>query len=571
MLQIPENKFKELLLADGVLTAEQFQGAVAEAKRMNRGVADILLEQNFITEEYYENSLSKFYGVERARLGERPVDENVLRLLSEDLARGKRAIVFARERDGTLDLAMEDPSDLVTIEFLASRLKAKIKPFLASRDDLNRGLAFYGQRVAEDFRKTIEENIQTSIKSRIKEKQDQEAATDLPIVSLTDNLLSYALALRASDVHMEILEDEVLTRFRIDGILHEIIRINKEVHPAVVARLKLLSGLKLDEHYKPQDGRFRYKIGSDMMDIRVSVIPTFYGEKVEMRLLSATERPMSFEELGFLPDMVQVLKDNIKKTYGMLLVTGPTGSGKTTTLYSVMNALNKTEVNVVSIEDPVEYYMKYVNQVQVNPQAGITFANGLRSILRQDPNIIMVGEIRDEETAEIAVHSALTGHLILSSLHTNDAPTAVPRLIDLKIAPFLAAAVLNMIMAQRLVRRICLACVASYKITAPMSAALRNQIKDLNLKINFEIPKTMFRGRGCPACNHTGYRGRIGIFEILNVSEDLRRYIIEPGFNMDGLRTLARKEGYLTMFEDGLRKVERGMTTLEEVLRVIRE
>ncbi|HEY4475217.1 MAG TPA: GspE/PulE family protein, partial [Candidatus Paceibacterota bacterium] len=515
--------------------------------------------------------LAKFYGMERAHLGERQIDEKSLRLLSEDLARQKRAIVFGVEKDGALQVAMEDPSDLVTQEFLASHLKAKIKTFLASKDDMNRGLALYGERHTEDFRKAIQENIEATLKSKVREKAEKEAAQELPVVALTDNLLSYAIAMRASDVHMEVLEGEILVRFRIDGILHEIMRVQREIYSALVARFKLLSALKLDEHYKPQDGRFRYKIGSDVMDLRVSVIPTFYGEKVEMRLLSATERPLSFEELGLLPDMVKVLKDNIAKTFGMILITGPTGSGKTTTLYSVMNAINRPEVNIVTIEDPIEYYMKYVNQIQVNPAAGITFANGLRAILRQDPNVIMVGEIRDEETAEISVHSALTGHLVLSSLHTNDAPTAIPRFIDLKIAPFLAAAVLNMIMAQRLVRRICLSCITSYKLDAQFAASLKEQIEKLELKTDFQIPKTMFKGRGCPACNNTGYKGRMGIYEILNISEEVRKYIVGSEFSLDGLRKIARKEGYATMFEDGLRKVERGMTTLEEVLRVIRE
>lgn len=571
MLQIPEKKFKELLLADGVLKPEQFEAAVKESVRMNRGIASILLEQNLIAEEYYQNLLSKYYAIPRANLGERQIDENVLRLLPEDVAREKGALTFGKDTDGSILVAMLDPSDLVTIEFLESRLKAKVKPFIASKEDFSRGLVFYGARVAEDFKRIIQENIQASLKARVGEKQAREAASDLPIVSLTDNLLSYAIALRASDIHLEVLETEVLVRFRIDGILHEVMRIQKEVHAALVARFKLLSGMKLDEHFKPQDGRFRYKIGGDIMDLRVSVMPTFYGEKVEMRLLSATERPFSFEELGIDQEFVAVIKENIRKTYGMILITGPTGSGKTTTLYSIMNALNRPEVNIVSVEDPIEYYMKYVNQTQVNEAAGITFANGLRSILRQDPNIIMVGEVRDEETAEISVHSALTGHLVLSSLHTNDAPTAIPRFIDLKVAPFLAAAVLNMVMAQRLVRRICMICIASYKVTPEVASSLEAQLNELHLSFEYKIPKTMFKGQGCPACNHTGYKSRMGIHEILNITEDIRTYIVNPAFTLDGLRALARKHGYRTMFEDGLRKVEKGMTTLEEVMRVIRE
>lgn len=567
MLQIPERKFKELLLSDGLITEAQFDASGKQALRMQQGIADILISENRITEEYYLNLLAKFYGVARASLGERTIDEAALRLVSEDLARQKRVIVFGREADGTLDVAMENPVDLTAIEFLTTHLKAKIKPFLASRDDLNKGLAFYGEKGAADFKKVIEENIRASLGA--KGKEARVAAAELPIVELMDNIFSYAIALRASDIHLEALVDEILVRFRIDGVLHEILRVPKDIHPALVARMKLLSGLKLDEHFKPQDGRFRYKIVGDFMDIRVSTIPTFYGEKVEMRLLAATEHPLSFEELGMLPETVKALRENIDKTYGIVLVTGPTGSGKTTTLYSILNVLNKPEVNIVTIEDPIEYDMKYINQTQVNTAAGITFANGLRAILRQDPNIIMVGEVRDEETAEIAVQAALTGHLVLSSLHTNDAPTAIPRLIDMHVAPFLAAAVLNAVMAQRLVRRICLSCIYSYPPRAEDIEAV--QAEAVVLKVPTVIPKNLFRGKGCPVCNRTGYRGRIGIFEVVNISERIRESIVSREFTLDGFREIARKEGYATMFEDGIRKAERGMTTIEEVLRVIRE
>lgn len=567
MLEIPGEKLKELLIADGIVTGAQFDAAGLQAERMNQGVADILIGENNITEDYYYNLLSSFYGVPRAGLSERTIDEQALRLLGESIAREKRAIVFAREADGTLEVAMENPVDLTAVEFLETRLKAKVKPFLATRDDLNKGLAYYGEKGAEDFKRIIEDDVRASL--ALKAKDAKVAAEEIPIVQLTDNLFSYGIALRASDIHIEILAEEILVRFRVDGVLHEILRLPKEIHPAIVARVKLLSALKLDEHFKPQDGRFRYKIAADFMDIRVSTIPTFYGEKVEMRLLSATEHPLSFEELGMLPETVALLKANIAKTYGVVLVTGPTGSGKTTTLYSIMNVLNRPEVNIVTIEDPIEYDMKYVNQTQVNAAAGITFADGLRSILRQDPNIIMVGEIRDEETAEISVHAALTGHLVLSSLHTNDAPTAVPRFIDMGVAPFLVAAVLNAIMAQRLVRRICVSCIYSYPPGAEEFEGVKLQADEL--KVPLPLPKRVFKGKGCPVCNNTGYRGRLGIYEVVNVTESLREFIVSREFTLDGFRSVARKAGYATMFEDGLKKVERGFTTIEEVLRVIRE
>lgn len=295
-----------------------------------------------------------------------------------------------------------------------------------------------------------------------------------------------------------------------------------------------------------------------------------YGEKIVLRLLPATQRPLSLIELGMTEETAKIVEENIKKTYGMILVTGPTGSGKTTTLYSILNMLNRPEVNIVTIEDPIEYNIKYINQVQINPLAGITFASGLRSILRQDPNIIMVGEIRDQETAEIAVNAALTGHLLLSSLHTNDAPTAVPRLIDMGIPPFLVAAVLNMVLAQRLVRKICLDCIESFSPSEDFLHSLRTQIKSLNLP-DSNIPRVLYRGKGCKSCGGTGYRGRMGIFELLEVNEDIRKIIVSPDFSLDLLTMAAKKNGMVTMFEDGLRKASLGQTTIEEVLRVIRE
>lgn len=569
MLTVSAQKLKEILTKEGLIDGQAFDNLTVEAKRMGQNIADLLISQGFITSDYFYNIVAKYFGVERINLGNRSIEEGILRTLSEELARQKRVIVFAREADGTLDVAMEDPSDLETIEFLKNHLKANIKTFLTSPEDLNRGFSLYGRHLTEDFKKIIEENIQATLRKKI--GNIEEAAKDVPIVAITDNLLSYAISLRASDIHIEILENAILIRYRIDGVLHEVIRTPKEIHPAIIARIKLLGGLKLDEHLKPQDGRFRYKVGPDLIDVRVAIIPVFYGEKVEMRLLPSTQRPLSLEELGILEDTRKIIEDNIKKTYGMILICGPTGSGKTTTLYSILNILNRPEVNIVTIEDPIEYDIKYINQTQINPLAGITFAGGLRAILRQDPNIIMVGEIRDEETAEISVHSALTGHLLLSSLHTNDAATAVPRLVDMKIAPFLVAAVLNVCLAQRLVKKICLDCIESYSPDPSLIKLLDEQLKEVNANSKMKPPKLLYRGRGCSVCNQTGYHGRIGIFEALNVDEELRKLIINSDFSLDNLNNLAKSRGMITMFEDGLRKAALGVTTVEEILRVIRE
>jgi len=569
MLQIPDEKLKSILIKEGLITAEFFDSLSTEAKRMNQNLADVLISRGVIVPDYFYNLVAQYLGCEKISLASRPIEEELLRKLSEELARQKRAVVFGKEPNGAFDVAMEDPSDLETIEFLKKHLKTEIKPFLITADDLNREFSLYGRHLTEDFKKIIEENIQATLRKKI--GSIEEAAKDVPIVSIIDSIISYAVSSRASDIHIEILENIILIRYRIDGILHEIIRIPKEIHAAIVARIKLLGGLKIDEHAKPQDGRFRYKVGPDIIDVRVSVIPVFYGEKVEMRLLPSTQRPLSLEELGMLEDTRKIIEENVKKTYGMVLVCGPTGCGKTTTLYSILNMLNRPEVNIVTVEDPIEYDIQYLNQTQINPQAGTTFASGLRSILRQDPNIIMVGEIRDEETAEISAQSALTGHLVLSSLHTNDAATAVPRLIDMKIEPFLVAAVLNIALAQRLVRKICLNCIESYQIEPEMAGFLETQLKKVNPMSQLKAPKFLYRGKGCSTCNLTGYRGRGGIYEVLNINEEIRKLIISPDFSLSSLNDLAKKNGMITMFEDGLRKAATGFTTIEEVLRVIRE
>jgi len=567
MLRIPDEKIRELLLKEGVITETLWREIINEAQRKEQSATEVLIARNIITTDYFYNLMAGFFVVDRANINLQRFDEKVFYLLPEEIARKRRAVIFGHDPEGTLFVAMEDPGDLETADFLGRYLKTKIKIFLASEDDLNKAFTFYGRKSAEEFKKTIEENIAVSLRS--KAQGIEKAAVEVPIVAIVDNLIAYAIASRASDIHIESLEQEIMVRNRIDGVLHEVIRIPKEVHPAVIARIKLLATLKLDEHSRPQDGRFRHKVGKDLMDMRVAIMPTFYGEKVEMRLLASTERPLSLEELGMLEDMAAVVQENIKKTYGMLLISGPTGSGKTTTLYSILSILNRPEVNIVTVEDPIEYDMKYINQTQINPQAGITFASGLRALVRQDPNIIMVGEIRDDETAEIAVQSALTGHLVLSSVHTNDASTSIPRLIDMKVVPFLVAAVLNLVVAQRLVRRICLSCIVSYEPPPGLLETIKKQLTELDSAI--KLPNLLYKGKGCSSCGDSGYRGRLGIFESLNISEEIRKIIVSPNFSLDALRIQSKKEGMITMFEDGLRKARRGMTTIDEVLRVIRE
>ena len=568
MIEIPLNQLKDLMLKEGLTDGPTFDAIATDAIRLKQNVADALVSRGIVAEGYFFELISQTFNLPLAELNNKTIDENILKLLPESLARQRRSIIFGREPDGSISAAMEDPMNLETIEFLEKYLNAKIKAYLSHESDLSKGFALYGKRQSEDFKKLIEENIAESLKSG---KKGQDAAVDLPIVSIVDNIIAYAVSLHASDVHLEIFEDGILVRYRVDGILHEIMKIPKSVHSAIIARIKLLAALKIDEHYKPQDGRIRYKIGTDMLDIRVAIIPTFHGEKITMRLLTAAQRPLSLSEIGMLEDTEKQVIDNIKKSYGMVLICGPTGSGKTTTLYSMLNILNRPEVNIVTVEDPIEYNIKYVNQTQINPAAGVTFSTGLRSILRHDPNIVLVGEIRDNETASIAVQAALTGHLVLSSLHTNDAPTTIPRLMDMDIPPFLASAVLNAVIAQRLVRKICVDCIYSFPPTEEMIISLKKQLTELGVGESFRPPKFVYAGKGCTSCGGTGYRGRIGIFEVLNITEAIRKIMVHDNPSLDDIKTTARAEGMITMFEDGIRKVERGMTTVAELLRVVRE
>ncbi len=569
-LPISPDQLKKLLMDQNLITAERFDELYQEAERKSQNIIEVLVSEKIVEGNYLNDLIAKLLGVPRADFSLHPVNKEVVNLLAENVARQRQAIVFNKEEDGTYDVAMVDPSDLETREFLEQKLGGKIRPFLASLGDLNRGFSVYGYELGQDFKKTIDDNVRASLMNQ--SESAAAAADDLPIVGIVDNILSYALASRASDIHIELLEESTFIRYRIDGILYQVMDITKKVHPGIVARIKLLAGLKIDEHFAPQDGRFRYQLGGQEIDVRVSTMPTFYGEKVEMRLLESSQKPLSLEELGMSPDVAKIVSSNLKKSFGMLISCGPTGSGKTTTLYALMNILNRPEVNVTTVEDPIEYNMRYVNQTQINPDAGISFASGLRALMRQDPNIIMVGEIRDAETADIAVQAALTGHLLLSSLHTNDAPTAIPRFFNMNIPPFLVSSVLNLVLAQRLVRKICPSCIYSYDADASILAILQKQIVGNGLDpAKTHVPKTFYAGKGCSSCGGTGYRGRLAIYEALEVDEKIKELIVKPEFDLAAVRAQAQESGMKTMFEDGLWKVEIALTTLEEVLRVIRE
>ena len=560
---------KPLLLQTGIVDEQQFTLAIEKSKRTGQNVSDILISQGTITQDYLIDLLSKFFNTPRVKVSGKEINFDILNLIPEDIARARNAIIFDKQ-DDYIYLAVTDPTDLESINFIQRYTNTQTKVFLTTDDDLKSAFALYRKQLTENFATIIEENLRKV--STIEGMDAADAASELPIVSLFDTIIIYASSLTASDIHIERLSDSIIIRFRVDGILREIVRLPKEVHNAVVARVKILAGLQIDEHNRAQDGRFKYQKGDDVFDVRVSILPTFYGEKVNMRLLLGALKPLSFEELGMEKDVIEIMNDNIKRSYGMILVTGPTGSGKTTTLYSVLSKLNRPEVNIVTVEDPIEYELRYVNQVQVNTKAGLDFANGLRSILRQDPNIIMVGEIRDSETASIAVNAALTGHLVLSTLHTNDATTAVPRLLDLGVQPFLVSATVNAVIAQRLVRKICRNCIESYKLTPEIKAQIDRQFKNSPFKKkNYIIPSELYHGKGCKVCNNTGYKGRLAIYEVFNVTDDMRTFMQSPQFSLDGLRDIAGKNNMISLFEDGVRKAQTGLTTIEEIFRVIKE
>ncbi|OGI67662.1 hypothetical protein A3A05_00655 [Candidatus Nomurabacteria bacterium RIFCSPLOWO2_01_FULL_41_12] len=569
-MHISEEKLKSLLLESGILNSEEFDGAREEGKRSGQTITNVLIGNEKITEDYLAELLSPYFGTQVVNLKKETIDKATLELLPEVYAKSKNVILFNYDKvGGIIKLAMLDPFDYDTIEYIRTKFNAWVEAYLTTYSSLHYGLKQYKQKVVIGFEEAISQNIEQSLLIA-KDKDLSKTATAVPIVTILDNIIEQAITLNSSDIHFEPLEHELLVRFRIDGIMSEIVSLPEEIAPILVARVKILGNMKIDEHRIPQDGRFRFELGDGTnLDVRINIMPIFHGEKVEMRLLKNSARPLTLKDLGFSEGASAILNEEIKKPHGMLLVTGPTGHGKTTTLYAILHILNTPSVNITTIEDPVEYEFPRVNQTQVNAKTGITFANGLRALLRQNPDIIMVGEIRDNETVEIAIQAALTGHLVLSSLHTNDAPSAIPRLLDMKAAAFLLSSTINVVIAQRLVRKICLSCVESYKPTEKTIHLIKEQIKFSGKEID-DIPETLYRGRGCKVCGNSGFFGLIGIFEVFVVTEEIRELIINDA-PVSELRKKAIENGMITMFKDGLDKVEKGVTTIEEIMRVVNE
>ena len=561
-MPITDEKVKTILLKSGFVKEEELDKAIKVAHSLEKPLLDILLFRGVINDDLYGQLIAEEFKVPYANLRHRSIPLEILGLVPEKMARTKKVIPF--EKNGkNLSVAMEDPGDLETIELIQRKTGLKVDTHYATPYSMNRALSQYKKNIKLEFESIINENIKKTGKYSDQIELNKVAA-DLPVIRILNTVLEYGMAEGASDVHMEQMENSFIIRMRIDGVLRDIISLSKDAALALIARIKILANLKIDEHRIPQDGRFKYMVGEDRISLRVSILPGFYGENTVLRLLFESARPLSLEELGITSHNLQIIKDAIHQPHGMLLVTGPTGSGKTTTLYSILNMLNSTEVKICTIEDPVEYDLNRLTQIQVNASTGVTFSSGLRSLLRHDPDIIMVGEIRDRETAEIAIHSALTGHLVLSTLHTNDAPSTIPRLLDMGAEGFLLTATLNIVIAQRLVRKICSKCIREVEADSSKITNLRKVFPSGLTKQKF------YAGKGCDECGQTGYKGRIGLYEVLYVDEEIQKAILAKR-SPEEIRKAAEKQGMISMFQDGINKIAAGMTTIEEVLRVVEE
>ncbi len=553
----------ETLMDFGLLNEEQLRLARERAELEATTLRDAVLWFNFLSDEELGKVVADHFRIPYASLFQKEIGDETLKVIPEVVARSQRIIAFDQNAQG-LHVALTDPRNIEILEFLRRKTGVPIIKYYATERDVTEALHRYKKGVVQAFDDILKESIEETKGGSFKE-------TDPPIIRIVDALIQYAYQNKASDIHQEPRDHDALVRFRIDGALHDIVKLPLELHPQIISRIKVLSSLRTDEHQTPQDGKLQVEVDNDQVDIRVSIIPITNGEKAVLRLLSERSRQFSLGNLGLDGASLEKVQSSYHKPFGMILVTGPTGSGKTTTLYSILKLLNHRDVNIVTIEDPVEYDVEGVNQIQVNSDAQLTFATGLRSILRQDPNIILVGEIRDDETAGIATNLAMTGHLVLSTLHTNNAATAIPRLRDMHIEPFLIASTVNVVIAQRLVRKIHQACRVSEEV--PVAEVVKSVGADILEKIfgkNDTSTVRLYHGKGCDACHGTGYQGRIGVFEVM-VFDDALRDAVAREEHAQVIETLAQKEGMQTMLEDGISKMKQGLTTLEEVIRISKE
>lgn len=540
----------DLLIEAGLITKEQLEETLKE-KAPGQKLGDALLQRGYITEQQLIEVLEFQLGIPHVSLYRYPIDPKLMNLVPKEFAKRNMLIPLKQEGD-RLFVAMADPMDFFAIDDLRLSTGFHIEVAIASKDDILRAINKY-----YDIDDSVEEFLNIAPQQEVRE-QEKLVEDDSPIVKLVNQILQMAVEQRASDIHIDPQETKVVIRYRIDGILRTERALPKHMQGMLTARIKILANMDITEHRVPQDGRIKMNIDFHPVDLRVSTLPTIYGEKIVMRVLDLGAALNDLNKLGFNKVNLQRFIQLIEQPTGIVLITGPTGSGKSSTLYAALNRLNGEHVNIITIEDPVEYQLEGVNQIQVNPNVGMTFAEGLRSILRQDPNIIMVGEIRDRETAEIAIRASLTGHLVLSTLHTNDALSTVARLIDMGVEPFLVATSLSGVVSQRLVRRVCRDCQEEHEPT-------KREV-DIFARRGLKIEKVM-RGRGCPMCNMTGYKGRIALHELMVMSDEMRKVILN-GEPLSKLREIAIKNKMIFLIDDGLLKVKQGLTTTEEVLRV---
>lgn len=554
---ITDEELKTLVLKKNLIDEKGVNLILEYIKNSDTTFYDALIEKNVASDENLGIIIADYLKIPFVVLSKMSIPEEILRIVPERIARKHKIIPFSKDAK-SVKVALTNPNKKTLIEMLARKTGLKIIPYLTTERDISNTFFIYRQDLQKIFDYILQQEVYSGPDSVIRE--------DAPLIKLVNLIIQYASQDKASDVHIEPQEKKCLIRFRIDGMLHDVLQLPINLQDRIITRIKVISNLRTDEHMSAQDGKMRYQDEEEKIDIRVSILPIVDGEKAVLRLLPTHARQFSLIDLGMNEKDLEKLNRSISKSYGMILSTGPTGSGKTTSIYSILRIINRREKNITTVEDPVEYRIKGVNQINVNTKTGLTFANGLRSILRQDPNIIFVGEIRDIETAGIAVNAALTGHLVLSTLHTNDAATALPRLIDMKIEPFLVASTVNIIIAQRLVRKICEMCKTSLKISKEeLIKNLPIDIVSKNLGINKEY--VTYKGKGCKICHNTGYSGRIGIFEILEISKDIKALIVKKS-DSEVIAQQAIKEGMTTMLDDGLDKIKKGLTTLEEVLRV---
>ena len=548
----------DILLEGGLVTTDQLQQAVSEQQRLGKSLGRVLVELGMVTESQLVASLAQQIGLQFVDLSEYPIDPSAAALVPDAVSRRHNAIAIGYD-EGRIVVAMADPANVFAIDDFRSITGMEVKPVVATKADVVNAINRVNRmdNDIEDLATTLDVTDEADELSKVKEIVD-----DAPIVKFVNLLITQAIQDRASDIHIEPAERDLRVRFRIDGVLHEIMRSPKTIQSGVISRLKIMADINIAERRIPQDGRMSVTANGKKIDLRVATLPTVWGEKVVMRILDNSTAMLKLADLGFMPDNFTRYEESFTKPYGMILVTGPTGSGKSTTLYATLNIVNTPDRNTITVEDPVEYRLPGINQVQVNTKAGLTFAAALRSILRSDPDIVLIGEIRDHETAQIAIEAALTGHLVLSTLHTNDAPSAINRLIEMGIEPFLVGSALDCVLAQRLARRLCPKCKEAYQPTEESLIHAR-----FPWTPGEPIP-TLYRPVGCSACSKTGYKGRMALHEVMAVTEDVERLAVERR-SADEIGKVARAQGMSTLRHDGMSKVLLGHTSLEEILRVV--